>query len=158
MKFSEFDINQHDLNNVADLIYETEPELFSLLFGSKKEKALSRIISVIKTGNNSFGHEFIYLAIEKNEILGLTIIYKGNEIDLQDLVIIEIKSDRNSENSPLKLALRDLRIKSAGFSKYCIGRTIIDNRLKRNRFKSKIRRLEKLIQPKTNLYSLNNQL
>lgn len=81
MEFLKLDINHHDLDKVADLIYETEPELFSLLFGKKKNKALPNIKKVVQAGQNSFGYDFIYIAIEKEDILGLTIIYRGNEID-----------------------------------------------------------------------------
>jgi len=81
MQFTKLDINKHDLNKVAELIFETEPELFSLLFGKNKLKALSRIIRVVKTGNTSFGYNNIYLALKEEQILGLTIIYKGDEFD-----------------------------------------------------------------------------
>jgi len=81
MEFTSLDINKHNLNIVAELIFETEPELFSLLFGKNKHKALSRIIRVVKTENSSFGYNNIYLAITKEQILGLTIIYKGGEVD-----------------------------------------------------------------------------
>jgi ribosomal protein S18 acetylase RimI-like enzyme len=81
MEFTKLDINKHDLNKVAELIFDTEPELFSLLFGNNIQKALSRIIQLIKNGNTSFGHNNIYLAISKEKILGLTILYKGNEVD-----------------------------------------------------------------------------
>ena len=81
MEFTNLDINKHNLNMVAELIFETEPELFSLLFGKNKLKALSRIIRVVKTGNTSFGYNNIYLALKEEQILGLTIIYKGDEVD-----------------------------------------------------------------------------
>lgn len=88
----------------------------------------------------------------------LNYVYKDKFIDLKDLVIIEIKSDRNSDHSPLKIALRDHRIKAKGFSKYCIGRSVTNDQLKRNAFKTKIRRLEKLIQSDKNLYTLNKKI
>ena len=91
MEFAKFDIKYHDLHKVADLIFETESELFSLLFGKNKDKALSRIKRVVKAGGNSFGHDNIYLAIDKNQILGLILFYKGNDIDKK------IESDKFSE-------------------------------------------------------------
>ena len=63
---------------------------------------------------------------------------------INNLVIAEIKSDGNTRLSPLARQLHDLRIKSAGFSKYCIGRTLLDQDLKQNNFKQKIRKLKKL--------------
>lgn len=65
------------------------------------------------------------------------------QVDLKNLVIVEIKSDGFASNSSLALALRDLRIKKNGFSKYCIGRVLTDHSLKRNAFKHKIRNIEK---------------
>ena len=80
---------------------------------------------------------------------------KEYEIALNDLVIIEIKSDGYSSGSPLALALRDAHIKKCGFSKYCIGCTVTNPRLKRNNFKRKIRRIEKILQTNNNLYKSN---
>ena len=76
-------------------------------------------------------------------------------VALDQLVIVEIKSEGNSEISALKLALRDHRLKIAGFSKYCIGRTVTDSELKRNAFKNKIRKIEKVISTKRELYTIN---
>ncbi len=72
---------------------------------------------------------------------------------LDNLVIVEIKSDGKSGGSPLAIALREQRIKSSGFSKYCIGSTLTDASLKRNAFKGKIRNIEKTIQSEINLYN-----
>jgi ribosomal protein S18 acetylase RimI-like enzyme len=81
MEFTKFDIKKHDLGKVSELIFETEPELQSLLFGKNKEKALSRIKKVAQAGYTSLGHDRTYIAIDKNIIVGLTIFFKGNEID-----------------------------------------------------------------------------
>jgi len=76
-------------------------------------------------------------------------------VSLDDLVIVEIKSEGSLSGSPLARALRDKRIKKSGFSKYCVGRTLTDSELKRNAFKNKIRKIEKTIQSKNNLYIIN---
>lgn len=60
---------------------------------------------------------------------------------LGDLAIVEIKTDGRPKNSPLANALRARHILQAGFSKYCIGRTLTDEDLKYNAFKEKIRRI-----------------
>ncbi|PKQ62301.1 hypothetical protein BZG02_13395 [Labilibaculum filiforme] len=72
-------------------------------------------------------------------------------ISLEKLVIVEIKSDGKSNASPLGLALRENRIKTNGFSKYCIGRSITDPQLKRNAFKQKIRTIQKVTQTSIHL-------
>ena len=48
MEFTKFDIKCHDLQNVADLIFETEPDLFSLFFGKNKNKALQNIKKIVQ--------------------------------------------------------------------------------------------------------------
>ncbi|NQV02446.1 MAG: VTC domain-containing protein, partial [Bacteroidia bacterium] len=66
-------------------------------------------------------------------------------ISLPNLVIVEIKSEGHSAISPLAITLRDQRIKQSGFSKYCVGRMMIDPTVKQNAFKAKMRRMNKLI-------------
>ena len=83
MKFVRCDISLHDLETVSTLIYDTEPFIFSLFFGKNKTKAIDRITRLVKAGSNSFGHDVIYLAVEHDQILGLTIFYSGKDIDEQ---------------------------------------------------------------------------
>lgn len=71
-------------------------------------------------------------------------------VPLDNLVIVEIKSDGKSTASPLALALRENRIKTSGFSKYCVGRSVTDPLLKINAFKQKLRSIEKVTQ--TNIF------
>lgn len=61
---------------------------------------------------------------------------------LADLAIIELKRDRCAF-SPVTTMLNRLQIKPRGFSKYCIGMSITDGQLKQNRFKSKLRFLQR---------------
>lgn len=73
--------------------------------------------------------------------------FKANKTTrpLDSIAIIEIKSDKFNKESPLKKCLNDLRIRSSGFSKYCIGRVLTDPDIKNNTFKKKLRRIEKEI-------------
>lgn len=73
-------------------------------------------------------------------------------VQLNEMVIIEIKTDGYNNTSPLARALRDARIKKCGFSKYCVGSTVTNPNLKRNNFKRKIRRIEKTIHTDNKLY------
>lgn len=82
MEFVRFDPSKHNLVKVVQLIFETEPAVFSIYFGKNKKKCLSRIKKIVKVGKNSFGYDFIFLAMENNQILGLCIFYRGNDIDL----------------------------------------------------------------------------
>lgn len=75
----------------------------------------------------------------------LSFTAKNVNRSLDSIAIIEIKSDKFNKQSPLKKALNDLKIRSSGFSKYCIGRVLTDPELKNNSFKKKVRRIEKEI-------------
>ncbi|WP_430817500.1 polyphosphate polymerase domain-containing protein [Carboxylicivirga sp. RSCT41] len=70
---------------------------------------------------------------------------KDQEISLDHLAIIEVKTDGSRANSALKSLLSSMGIKKTGFSKYCFGRALTDDNLKHNAFKPKIRRLTKTL-------------
>ena len=67
----------------------------------------------------------------------------GCDVDVSDLVIVEVKQD-GTLPSKFKDFLRDARVKKKGLSKYCLGMLLTDEHLKYNRFKDKIRYVNKL--------------
>ncbi|MBR3551459.1 MAG: polyphosphate polymerase domain-containing protein [Bacteroidales bacterium] len=67
----------------------------------------------------------------------------GCDADVSDLVIIEVKQD-GSLRSRFKDILRNARVQRKGLSKYCLGMLRTDEHLKYNRFKDKIRFVNKL--------------
>ena len=69
--------------------------------------------------------------------------------DLRDAVIIELKQDGRAQ-SRMKGILLDRRVKPLRISKYCIGTTLTDPAIKHNRFKEKVRAIEKIINKKLN--------
>ena len=69
----------------------------------------------------------------------------GINQDFQRLAIIELKRD-GLQPSPVLDILRQLRIHPSGFSKYCIGEAMTNPLLRQNRFKSRIRKIMKLVQ------------
>ena len=73
----------------------------------------------------------------------------GHSNDLQDAVIIELKQDGRAE-STMKGILLDHRVKPLRISKYCIGTALTDSNIKHNRFKEKVRAIEKIINKKLN--------
>ena len=64
--------------------------------------------------------------------------------EMEGLVIIELKRDGLVE-SPVLALLRQLRIKPMGFSKYCMGVAMTNDHVKRNRFKTRIRAVCKMM-------------
>ena len=71
----------------------------------------------------------------------------GLETSLRDAVIIELKQDGHAA-SPMKGILLHHRVKPARISKYCIAVTLTDPTAKSNRFKVKVRQIEKTIHHK----------
>ena len=76
--------------------------------------------------------------------------HTGLNADISELVIIEVKQDGN-QRSPFKNLLRELSIKPKRISKYCLGTLLTNPQAKHNRFKTKIRYINKLITNKINL-------
>ncbi|MFI3267313.1 MAG: polyphosphate polymerase domain-containing protein [Rikenellaceae bacterium] len=74
----------------------------------------------------------------------LAFVSNGVQIKLEQLVIVEVKTEGYSKSRIID-SLNNRRLKASGFSKYCIGRSITDNSLKINSFKFKHRQIEKHI-------------
>ena len=71
----------------------------------------------------------------------------GLETTIAEAVIIELKQDGRAA-SPMKGILLDHRVKPARISKYCIAVTLTDPSARSNRFKEKVRIIEKTINRK----------
>lgn len=67
----------------------------------------------------------------------------GCDKDMDNIVIIELKRDGRLP-SPILPMLRSLRIKPAGFSKYCIGSSVTNPGLRLNRFKKRLIKIDKI--------------
>lgn len=71
----------------------------------------------------------------------------GIKLNLSELVIIELKQDGRI-HSLLRDILADFRVFPGGVSKYCLGTVLTNPNVKNNRFKQKLRYIEKLISNK----------
>ena len=67
----------------------------------------------------------------------------NSSASMSPLVIMELKQDGRAQ-SLLKEVLFDMRIRPFKVSKYCIGTAMTNPLVKQNRFKKKLRRIEKL--------------
>ena len=65
------------------------------------------------------------------------------EIIIKDLVIIEIKQSKSNKTALINKVLRDKKVGRQGFSKYCIGRSLLEENIKKNKFKPLLIRLKK---------------
>lgn len=101
----------------------------------------------------SLSNEFNRITLVSKEFterctIDIKLSFKAEDTDLElsNLVIIEIKTEGNTKQSPLAIALRNRKIGPSGFSKYCIGMSLTHDQLKKNAFKPKIRRIEQVLQ------------
>ena len=71
----------------------------------------------------------------------------GKDASLKNAVIIELKQDGRAVSQMKGIFLRH-RVKPIRVSKYCIAVTLTDHAVKSNRFKNKVRKIEKTINQK----------
>lgn len=69
----------------------------------------------------------------------------GHAYAFDDIAIIELKRD-GLEYSPITAMLNELRIKPHKFSKYCLGSAMTNSSLPMNKFKSRLRAIDKVVQ------------
>ena len=71
--------------------------------------------------------------------------FKNNEkeIILNNLVIIEVKQSKLSHPALITRILQVQKIKRQAFSKYCIGRSLLEEKIKKNNFKPLLLKISK---------------
>lgn len=82
------------------------------------------------------------LTIDMN--LRFTNLRSGAQVNYPGMVIVELKRDGNVPSPMIDIMLR-LRIKQLKISKYCIGTALTTPEVKQNRFKIKIRKINKTV-------------
>ena len=78
--------------------------------------------------------------------VGLTFAWGGQQIALPGVVIAEVKQDRSSRDSEFVSLMRAHGVRSTGFSKYCLGVSLLYPAVKHNRLKAKQRLIAKVMQ------------
>lgn len=63
---------------------------------------------------------------------------------LPNIVIVEVKQGSRDQFSPIRAQLKQQHIRAMRVSKYCLGTMLLKPHLKHNRFKAKLRALEKI--------------
>lgn len=76
--------------------------------------------------------------------VGLRFQWHGRSVVLPHVAVAEVKQERLSQGSDFARLMRQHHMRSTGFSKYCIGASLLYPELKQNRFKKKHRLLAKL--------------
>ena len=81
MNIQSFDLNKHNVNEIALLIYETDKNLFSTFLDKNPKKAVKKLEKLILAGNNCYGKENLYITENQNgEIRGIIVAFRGDEI------------------------------------------------------------------------------
>lgn len=97
--------------------------------------------------NNSFSR-ITLLSFETKERISidynLAFNKNGTDIQLPFLSIIEVKREKSNINSPIVNLLKDIRVYPRGFSKYCMGMAMLNNKVKTNTFKPNLLYIKKL--------------
>lgn len=74
MEITKLDLTIHDVDRISDLILRADSEIGEA--GHTKD-SYRTVSGLIKAGNNSLGHENIYLCTEDEAIQGIMIAYRG---------------------------------------------------------------------------------
>lgn len=78
--------------------------------------------------------------------LDLRFAWQTQQVDLPGVVIAEIKQAGSAQTSDFMRLMRENHIRSTGFSKYCMGVSLLYPTVKHNNFKAKQRLVAKLMQ------------
>ena len=84
--------------------------------------------------------------------VNLSYTWKDKTISLPHIAIVEVKQEGFSHQSDIERQLHQHHVRSTGFSKYCVGISLIYPELKHNNFKSKLRLVEKLGRGQSHVY------
>lgn len=80
MIIKKLDLDVHDSKKVSELIYFTDAHTYDQILKNKSQ-AVNKIEKLVKAGNNSIGHEKIFVVTNHDEenVLGVLVIYKREE-------------------------------------------------------------------------------
>ena len=124
------------------------------------ESRFSDKISFFLEGHSPFKPEEL-VPVLKNKFKRITLVSKAlderctidfgvsfqvdnSKVELNKIAIIEVKSEGYPKNSKIVQTLRDNHFNPQGFSKYIVGRSILDNTIKNNAYRTKLRQIEKI--------------
>jgi SPX domain protein involved in polyphosphate accumulation len=78
--------------------------------------------------------------------VGLRFLWNGADVSLAGIAIAEVKQDGFSNDSAFVQQMRALGVRPTGFSKYCIGVSMLYPEVKHNRFKPQLNHIDRLLQ------------
>jgi hypothetical protein len=82
--------------------------------------------------------------------LNLAFAWQGHKVGLPMIIIAEVKRDGSSRDSDFITLMREMGMRKTGFSKYCMGVSLLYPEVKHNRFRATHRLIERLNQGERN--------
>lgn len=73
MRYSGFNTEKHDIDTVAELIFTTDIELSSFIFGGDRDRAVSKIKRLIQIKGSCYAAENIHVADRYRQVLGVIV-------------------------------------------------------------------------------------
>lgn len=125
-----------DLNptlSQADKAYIEEISGLSGMLESKLTNTFQRITLVNKTSPERLTFD-LDLAFKMN----------GKQENLENLVIAELKQEELNRSSKFAQIVKNKLIRPERISKYCVGVALLEQRIKKNNIKAKLRTIDKL--------------
>lgn len=96
---------------------------------------------------NSFARlTLVNLDLPERITVDLNLTFRNNETNLDwgNIVIVEVKQERQNRHSPFMVALKKRLIRQESVSKYALGAALLYPSLKSNAFKAKLIKIKKL--------------
>lgn len=141
MELIKLDPLLHDLDSVSNLIYETDPDYLKLIFGLNKEKSIKKIKRLVEVDDNKFGHNFIYVAVDDNKIMGIIIGYTHDDFKIIQENLKSKKNLKICSYSDLfrlfilqKLFLRKVLTEKPAVGDFYINNICVDSKYRNNGF------------------------
>ena len=72
-------LKQHHPEQVARLIYESSPELFSLMFGSH---GIQNLTQLVQGSENRFSYQYVRVAQIANQVVGMAVIVPAKNLSV----------------------------------------------------------------------------
>jgi ribosomal protein S18 acetylase RimI-like enzyme len=85
MKFEKLDIKKHSAYKVAELIYETDHDIFNFFYHNKSKTA-EILEKLIVMGGNNLGHENICVVTQDDSVIGVLLYSMGDHHAFHELM------------------------------------------------------------------------
>ena len=85
MKFEKLDIKKHSVHKVAELLYETDHDIFNFFYHNKSNTA-KILEKLIELGGNNLGHENICVVTENDTVIGVLLYSVGDHDAFYELM------------------------------------------------------------------------